>query len=141
MNDNLKTSWWSLRIVYGFVPIVAGLDKFLNLLTDWKQYLSPLVLRASPISASNLMHVVGVIEIAAGIAVLTRQTKYAAYVVSAWLVLIALNLLTTGKYFDVAARDVAMAVGAFVLGHLSEARERTRARASEPAGLSTAHAG
>src|SRR5262245_27851660 len=102
MENNLNTSWWSLRLVYGVIPIVAGLDKFFNLLTDWQQYLGPL-LRNGPLAPATVMHIVGVIEIAAGIAVLTRVTKYAAYVVSAWLVCIALNLLSSGKYLDVAA--------------------------------------
>ena len=140
MEKNLNTSWWSLRLVYGVIPVVAGLDKFFNLLTDWQQYLGPL-LRNGPLSPATLMHIVGVIEIAAGIAVLTRATKYAAYVVSVWLVCIALNLLTSGKYLDVAARDVAMAAGAFVLARLSEARQSAASPAISSAPLRTAHAG
>ncbi len=139
MEKNLNTSWWSLRLVYGVIPIAAGLDKFFNLLTDWQQYLGPL-LRAGPIPPATVMHIVGVIEIAAGIAVLTRFTKYAAYLVCAWLACIALNLLTSGKYLDVAARDVAMAVGAFVLGRLTEVKERAASPASTSAEFKTAHA-
>ena len=116
----VETAWWTLRLVYGLVPIVAGADKFTNLLVDWKQYASPL-LGGLPISASTLMMIVGVIEIAAGVVVLSRWTRLGAYVVSAWLVGIALNLLTTGKYFDVAVRDLVMAAGAFTLAKLTEA--------------------
>jgi uncharacterized membrane protein YphA (DoxX/SURF4 family) len=133
LDQRLDKSWWTLRLVYGLVPIVAGLDKFTNLLTDWTQYLSPLVVRALPFSPQAFMGIVGVIEIAAGILVLTRMTRIAAYVVSAWLVAIALNLLTTGRYFDVAVRDLVMAVGAFVLAKLTESRESTAPSSDRPA--------
>jgi uncharacterized membrane protein YphA (DoxX/SURF4 family) len=129
MESRLNQSWWALKLAFGVVPIVAGLDKFFNLLTDWEQYLSPLVTRVVP--ASTFMHAVGIIEIAAGILVLSRLTRVGAYIVSAWLVGIALNLLTTGKYFDIAARDLVMAVGAFTLARLSEVRAPTLARERE----------
>jgi len=137
MDSHLNQSWWALKLAFGVVPIVAGLDKFFNLLTNWEQYLSPLVSRVVP--ASTFMHAVGVIEIAAGLLVLSKLTRVGAYIVSAWLVGIALNLLTTGKYFDIAARDLVMAVGAYTLARLSEvrapasARERPRAEVLRPA--------
>jgi uncharacterized membrane protein YphA (DoxX/SURF4 family) len=116
---HLNRSYWTLRIVYGVVPIVAGLDKFTNLLTDWKRYLSPLALKVVPIAPATFMQIVGVIEIVAGIIVLTRWTRLGAYIVCGWLAAIALNLVTTGQYFDVAVRDVVMAFGAAVLGELA----------------------
>ena len=122
IDEHLEKPWWIRRITYGVVPIVAGLDKFTNLLTDWTQYLSPLALRVLPVSATAFMYIVGVVEIAAGILVLSRLTRVGAYVVSAWLVAIALNLLLTGRYFDIAVRDLVMAVGAFSLARLTEAR-------------------
>ncbi|AKJ04126.1 DoxX-like protein [Archangium gephyra] len=137
MDSRLNQSWWALKLSFGVVPIVAGLDKFFNLLTDWEQYLSPLVARIIP--ASTFLHGVGIIEIAAGLLVLSKLTRVGAYLVSAWLVGIALNLLTTGKYFDIAVRDLVMAVGAFTLARLSEvrapasARERPRTEALKPA--------
>ena len=118
--DN-KTPWWTLRLTYGLVPIVAGLDKFTNLLVDWKQYLSPAASHL-PVSPATFMMIVGVIEIVAGCIVLSQHTRLGAYVVSAWLVAIALNLLTTGRYLDVAVRDLVMAAGAFALAKLSEVR-------------------
>jgi uncharacterized membrane protein YphA (DoxX/SURF4 family) len=121
-------SWWTLRLTYGLVPIVAGLDTFTNLLVDWTQYLSPLALEVLPISAATFMMIVGVIEILAGVLVLSRYTRVGAFVVSAWLVAIAVNLLTTGSYFDVAVRDVVMSIGAFTLAKLTEVRSRTAAR-------------
>jgi hypothetical protein len=91
-------------------------------LTDWEQYLSPLAARLLPFSGATFMRVAGVIEIVVGVAILTKWTRPFAYIASAWLVLIALNLVTTGKYFDIAARDVVMAVGAFALAQLDAVR-------------------
>ncbi|HEY0708119.1 MAG TPA: hypothetical protein VGG33_15045 [Polyangia bacterium] len=122
MNQVVNQVWWMLRAVFGVIPVVAGLDKFFNLLTPWEQYLSPLALRLSPVSAPALMRVFGIVEIAVGVMILTRWTRIGAYVASAWLLLIALNLLTMGRFLDVAARDVALAVTAFGLARLQEAR-------------------
>ncbi len=108
-----------LKFTFGLVPIVAGADKFTNLLTDWSQYLHPSLASILPFSPHVFMMIVGIIEICAGILVLVR-TNIGAYVVSAWLVLIALTLLTSGKFLDVAVRDLVMAIGAYSLAKLSE---------------------
>jgi uncharacterized membrane protein YphA (DoxX/SURF4 family) len=107
-----------LKYTYGLVPIVAGLDKFTNLLTNWSDYLGTTVKEMLPLSPSAFMMVVGVIEIIAGILVLIKPA-IGAWVVSAWLVLIALSLIASGQHFDVAVRDVVMAVGAYSLAKLS----------------------
>jgi len=122
MDTRLASAFWTLRIAIGLTAFLAGLDKFLNLLTNWEQYASPLVLSVIPLSAGTLMRVAGVIEIAAGIAILVGVTRLGGYVVATWLTLIALTLVTTGRYFDVAVRDLVMACGAFVLARLSEVR-------------------
>jgi len=119
----LDTAWWALRIALGVGPIVAGLDKFFNRLADWQMYLSPLATKVVPVSPTKFMHIVGVIEIVAGIIVLTRFTKFGAYLVMAWLLSIAINLLTTGMFYDLAVRDIEIAVGAFALSQLSAVRE------------------
>src|SRR5688572_14811569 len=121
-SSTLNQPYWMLKIAFGFVPIVAGLDKFTNLLTNWERYLNPIVSRMIP--AEIFMRAVGVIEIVAGILVLSKMTRLGAYVVAAWLVAIALNLLSAGHYLDVAVRDLVMAVGAFTLAKLEEARGR-----------------
>lgn len=123
----LDGSFWLLKIVYGLVPVVAGLDKFTNLLTNWEHYLSPLIARAIP--ASLFMHVVGVVEIVVGFIVLSRFTRLGAYLVSLWLLGIVLNLLTTGNYYDIAVRDFTMACGAYTLARMEEARERRAPKA------------
>ena len=124
--NRLDSTRTVLRIVYGLVPIVAGLDKFFNILTTWTQYLNPTMARFLPFSAPTFMHIVGVIEIIAGIIVLSRFTTLGAYIVSIWLALIALSLIASGHYLDVAVRDIVMAVGAYTLGVLNSALERGR---------------
>ena len=113
--------WNILRLTYGIVPIVAGLDKFTNLLTDWSQYLNPAIADMLPMEPGTFMMIVGVIEIVAGFLVLFKP-ELGAIIVSAWLVAIALTLLASGKYLDVAVRDLTMAIGAYCLWQLTKAR-------------------
>ncbi len=107
-----------LKYTYGLVPIVAGLDKFTNMLTDWSQYLGAGTQDILPIEVSTFMMIIGVIEIVAGVLVLTK-TKIGAAIVASWLVLIALILIFSGHYLDVAVRDLVMAIGAYVLVKLT----------------------
>jgi hypothetical protein len=113
-----------LKFTYGLVPIVAGADKFTNLLTDWSHYLNPVLKGMLPISTSMFMMIVGIIEIFAGVLVFINVQK-GAYLVSLWLVLIALSLVASGNYLDVAVRDIVMAIGAFSLAKLSGATAQT----------------
>ncbi len=122
-SDDLNYSWWALRIGLGLAAFLAGLDKFFNLLTNWSMYLSPLAERFLPVSGETLMRVVGPVEMLVGLAILTRWTRIGAYVASAWLLGVALNVLTTGAFFDIAVRDVVMATAAFALANLSQARD------------------
>lgn len=126
-DTRLNGAWWALRIGLGVGPIVAGLDKYFNLLANWGAYLSPVVAKAIPVRVPTFMHIVGIVEIIAGIIVLTRWTKLGSFIVGFWLVGIAINLLTTGMYYDVAVRDLEIAVGAFALFQLTAVRERSRA--------------
>jgi uncharacterized membrane protein YphA (DoxX/SURF4 family) len=119
MDSRLQSIILSLRIAFGLTAFLAGLDKFLNLLTNWEQYVSPLLLQVIPLSAGALMRVAGVIEMIAGIAVLSGLTRLGGYVIAAWLTAIALSLVFSGRYFDVAVRDLVMALGAFTLARLS----------------------
>jgi hypothetical protein len=127
LDRRLEVSWWALRIGLGVGPIITGADKFFNKLTDWTMYLSPLATKAVPVSASTFMHVVGVVEIIAGLVVLSRFTRIGAYVVTAWLLAIAVNLLTTAMFYDLAMRDVEIAIAAFTLAQLSGVREQVSA--------------
>ena len=103
-----------LKWTYGLVPIVAGADKFMHLLTDWDKYLAPVVTDIIPLAPGTFMSIVGIIEIVAGILVLVKP-KIGSFIVGCWLLAIAINLLLTGQYFDIAVRDTVMAIGAFCL--------------------------
>lgn len=122
-DKRLELPWWALRIGLGLGPIITGVDKFFNKLTDWTMYLSPLATKTVPVTPATFMHVVGVVEIIAGIVVLSRFTKIGAYIVTAWLLGIAVNLLTTGMFYDLAMRDVEIAIAAFALSQLTRVRE------------------
>ena len=137
MQTNLESLYRPLWLTYGLVPLLAGLDKFLNLLTDWPKYLSPWVASLLPVQPETFMHLVGIIEIAVGLMVLTRWTRLGAWIAAAWLVLIAGNLVTLGL-FDIAVRDLAMAVGAYTLARLAELRHE--APAALPASLRASRA-
>jgi uncharacterized membrane protein YphA (DoxX/SURF4 family) len=119
--ERLTTPWWALRVVLAAAAFLAGLDKFFNLLADWPAYLSPPATHVVPMSASALMHIVGVVEMAVGAAILVGFTQLGGYIAAIWLLCIAANLVTTGQYFDVAVRDIALAVSAFTLARLTEA--------------------
>ena len=106
-----------LQVGFIAAPILAGLDKFFNILINWEQYLAPFV--GNLIDPGVLMAVVGVVEIAAGIGVAIKPRIF-AYVVAAWLVGIILTLLVLPGYFDVALRDLGLALGALALGRLSQ---------------------
>lgn len=106
-----------LRVGFTAAPIIAGADKFFNALTDWEQYLAPVF--ADLFGASTFMIVVGIVEIVAGVGVWLKPRLF-AYVVSAWLIGIILNLLILGNYYDVALRDFGLALGALALGRLSQ---------------------
>lgn len=92
----LDSGWWALRIGLGIGPIVAGIDKYFNKLADWSMYLSPLATKIVPVGATTFMHVIGLVEIIAGLVVLSRWTRLGSYIVMFWLLGIAINLLTTG---------------------------------------------
>jgi uncharacterized membrane protein YphA (DoxX/SURF4 family) len=122
LDPRLNQIWWALRIGIGLGPLLAGLDKFFNLLTNWEMYLSPLALRLMPFSGKTFMHLVGIIEIIVGLAILTKWTRLGAYVACVWLVCIAINLASTGMFFDLAVRDLEIALAAWVLARLTEVR-------------------
>jgi len=120
-DSRLDHAWWALRIGLGVGPLLAGLDKYFNLLANWPMYISPLALKILPFSGPTFMHIVGVIEMLVGLAILTKWTRLGSYVASVWLLLIAINLVS-GMFFDVAVRDVEIALAAFVLARITEVR-------------------
>ena len=123
-NEHLNVSWWALRVGLGVGPIITGIDKYFNKLADWSMYLSPLATKVVPVGATTFMHAVGLVEIIAGLIVLSRWTRIGSYVVMFWLLGIAVNLVTTGMFYDLAMRDVEIAIGAFALTQLTAVREQ-----------------
>ena len=133
MIEKLTSSWWALRVGLGLAALLAGLDKFWNLLADWGAYLSPFIERLLPVSGDTFMRAIGVIEMAVGLLILAGFTRIGGYVLMAWLVGIALALASTGRFFDVAVRDVVMALAAFALARMTEVREDVEAFAPQDA--------
>ena len=113
--------FWPLRIGLGATAFLAGADKFTNLLTDWEKYIAPEAAERLPLSGKNFMRIVGVIEMLVGVGILSPKVEISSYAASAWLACIATNLVLD-KDYDVAVRDINMAIGAFVLGQLSGIR-------------------
>lgn len=118
LQDPVFQAYRILHIGFTMAPIVAGLDKFTNLLADWTQYLAPFIPNIVP--ASTFMAIVGVVEIIAGLLVFFKP-RIGAYVVAAWLVGIIFNLLLVPGYLDVALRDFGLFLGALALARMSTA--------------------
>lgn len=108
-----------LKYTFVVVPIVAGADKFTNLLTNWEQYINPALTEFLPFSGETFMMIVGVIEIIAGLIVL-KKPEIGGYIVAAWLSLIALTLLAGFNFVDVAVRDLVMAIAAFSMAKMAK---------------------
>jgi uncharacterized membrane protein YphA (DoxX/SURF4 family) len=135
---NSSTAYWILRVALGVLPIAAGLDKFTNLLADWDMYLSPLATRLLPVGPEVFLRVVGVVEVVVGAGILLGFARWFGWVAAGWLTAIAVNLLTTGNFLDLAARDLVLAASAVALAELAGARERAHGEARQPAAPSTA---
>jgi hypothetical protein len=111
-----------LHIAFMVAPIVAGLDKFFNVLTYWEKYLSPTVASISPLSPHNTMLVVGLVEMAVGLYVIVKP-RIAAYILAIWLWAIVANLMMMPGYYDIALRDFGLSLGAIALGRLADELE------------------
>jgi hypothetical protein len=119
-DDPAYQAYLTLRVGFVVAPILFGLDKFTNLLTDWTTYLAPAIDRLVPGSAAGAMLAVGVVEIAAGLVVAVRP-KLGGYLVAAWLAGIITNLLLLGDHYDVALRDFGLLLAALALARLATA--------------------
>jgi hypothetical protein len=121
MDLRLQTPTTIMRVAIGLMATLAGLDKFFNILADWGSYVSPVVAQLLPFSTDVLMWIVGIVEFAVGISILTALPVVGAYIASAWLLLVAGNLIL-GGYLDVAVRDVVLSISAFTLARLVQVR-------------------
>lgn len=116
-----------LRTVFTVAPIVFGLDKFFNLLTDWEAYLAPWINDLVPGSAHTAMLLVGVVEVVAGVVVAVRP-RFGGYLVAAWLTGIIVDLVSQGRYYDIALRDFGLLVAALALARLAASPAASPAR-------------
>ncbi|MGH2637048.1 MAG: hypothetical protein ACRDHU_13010 [Actinomycetota bacterium] len=126
LRDPTHQAYFLLRVGFVVAPILAGLDKFFDYTVDWSKYLASWVNDLTPGSANDFMMVVGVIEIAAGIAVLVSP-KWGSLIVAAWLAGIVVNLLTFDppRYYDIALRDFGLLLAALTLNRLATALRAT----------------
>ena len=132
MDPRLQAPAQAMRLAIGLMATLAGIDKFFNILVDWGSYVSPLAAQLLPFSTDVFMWIVGVVEFAVGISILTALPVIGSYVASAWLLLVAINLTLAG-YFDIAVRDVVLSIGAFSLARLIQVRDQVEIREIRPA--------
>jgi len=119
--DPAAQAFLLLRIAFTVAPILFGIDKFANVLTDdWTRYLAVEFNDVIPGSAADAMHVVGVVEIVAGL-VVAVSPRFGGLLVAAWLGGIIVNLLLVGGYGDIALRDFGLLLGALTLSRLASA--------------------
>jgi hypothetical protein len=116
--DAAQQAFLLLRTVFTVAPIVFGLDKFFNVLTDWPAYLAPFVDRLVPGTAQQAMYAVGVVEVVAGLADAVIP-RFGSLLVAAWLAGIIVNLVTLSGYYDVALRDFGLMLAALTLTRLA----------------------
>jgi uncharacterized membrane protein YphA (DoxX/SURF4 family) len=142
MDARVNRIWMVLRIGLGAIAFLAGLDKFFNLLAYWPGYVAQPFADLMPFSTQTFMYLVGGIEMVVGLAVLTKLTRVGGYVMTVWLLCIAVNLIAA-RMFDLAVRDVAIALAAFSMAQLTEvlhgvsATRRERSAVHRPAHAAT----
>ena len=134
MDSRLQVPAQAMRLAIGLMATLAGIDKFFDILVDWGSYVSPVAAQLLPFSTDVFMWIVGVIEVVVGLSILTALPVVGAYVASAWLLLVAVNL-ALGGYFDVAVRDVVLSIGAFTLARLIQVRDQVPVGGTSPASV------
>jgi uncharacterized membrane protein YphA (DoxX/SURF4 family) len=123
LRDARYQAFLLMRVGFTVAPIAFGLDKFWNGMVYWPQYLAPWLNSIMPGDAQDFMHVVGVVEIVAGIALLIKP-RFGAYLVAGWLAGIVVNLFSYPGWYDIAVRDFGLLLGALTLGRLASVYDR-----------------
>jgi hypothetical protein len=119
-----------LQWTYGLAAIIVGADKFFHFLVNWHKYLSPLISAVLPYTITEQMYAIGIIEIIAGVIVLSRFTRFGAYLIALWFFVVIADLIILNDFYDIILRDFVIAVGAIALGNLITLRERIRRSAT-----------
>jgi uncharacterized membrane protein YphA (DoxX/SURF4 family) len=122
-SGKMDSAFWAMRLGLGATAFLAGADKFTNLLTNWGKYIAPEAKKRLPVNSKIFMRTTGVVEMLVGIGILSPRYRTSSYAASIWLLAIGANLVLN-KDYDIAVRDLNMALGAFALGQLGAARER-----------------
>lgn len=128
--DKIVIAWRLLYITYGVMFIIAGLDKYFHYLVDWNIYLNHVIPMYLNLSPEKFMHIAGVIDIIIGLLVFIKP-QIGGYVAALWLVIISIAVISMGTHshegyahvmthYDIALRDLVLAVGAYVLALLSQ---------------------
>ena len=117
-SDARYQAYMGLRIGFVALPLLMGIDKYFNALTNWPKYLADWIDNIAPGTAQQFMYFVGAVEILAAL-IVALKPRYGAYVVAAWLAGIVINLVSYGEWYDVAARDFGLMLGALALGRLA----------------------
>jgi hypothetical protein len=125
VSNPVHQAYWILRFGFTVAPIIMGLDKFFQVLTEWPKYLAPTIPQLLRLEPHTFMRIVGGIEIIAGIIVAIKP-RIGGYLVAAWLLGIIVNLLMVGGYLDIALRDLGLLLGALALARLAEAENSAR---------------
>jgi len=113
-----RQAFLMLWALFSVAPVLFGLDKFTQWMTNWDGYLAPWINDIVPGSAHQAMMAVGVVEIAAGLLV-ALMPRLGGYVVALWLAGIIVNLVSQGEYYDIALRDAGLMVAAIALARLA----------------------
>ena len=116
---SIKPIFIILKYTYTIVPIISGIDKFTNILTQWEKYLPQSIISILPFELNLFMMIIGSIEIIGGIIVLFKPVL-GGYIGAILLALIAISIATTGNYLDTALRNLVMAIGAFALARIGK---------------------
>ena len=120
IGKNVYNTWFLLKITYGLLFLLAGIDKYFNLITNWEKFVSPEVLYIFQLNVKQVNFGVGIIEIIIGTLILLGFTRIGGYLGAIWLLIITVNFLSMGQiYLDIAIRDTVMAVGALALARLT----------------------
>lgn len=116
---SLRGAWNALRFTYGIGFVVLGVDKFFNFITDWQIYLWQELPTAFGVDATMLVYAAGVVEIVAGLAILSRFARAGGYILGTWLLLVVANLVLRGNFWEVAISQLMIAVGAYTFAQLT----------------------